>query len=294
MRLSRRRFLTLSACALAAPAGAATGRWTGYAFGAEVSVELRGPHGLVEADLQAVIAEIRALERRFSLYDPASDLSRLNARREGPLSPEMREVLELSHRVHAVTGGLFDLTIQPLWEALAQGGDVTAARDLIGLDRVTLEADYVKLVAGQKLSFNGIAQGYATDRIAALLAARGYGDALINMGEFAALGGPFRLGFEDPDAGRLGAVHLSAGAMATSSPSAMTVGSETHILHPKGGKALWSTVTVLAKGAGQAALADAASTAFCLMPRPEIETAKRKLGLSRVYLVDVAGNLSSL
>lgn len=294
MRLSRRRFLTLSACALAAPAGAATGRWTGYAFGAEVSLELRGPHGLVEADLQAVIAEVRALERRFSLYDPASDLSKLNASGQGALSPQLREILALSHQVHAATQGLFDPTIQPLWEALAQGGDVTAARDLIGLDRITHDADRVKLGARQKLSFNGIAQGYATDRIAALLAARGYGEALINMGEFTALGGSFRLGLEDPEVGRLGAIHLNAGAMATSSPSAMTVGGETHILHPKGGKALWSTVTVLAKGACKAALADAASTAFCLMPRSEIETAKQKLGLSRVYLVDVAGNLSSL
>lgn len=294
MRLSRRRFLTLSACALASPARAATGYWTGYAFGAEVSLDLRGSRGLVEADLQAVIAEIRALERRFSLYDPTSDLSRLNARGEEPLSPELREILDMSHRVHAVTGGLFDPTIQPLWEALAQGGNVTTARDLIGLDRGTREADHIKLGAGQKLSFNGIAQGYATDRIAALLAARGYGEALINMGEFAALGGPFRLGLVDPEAGRLGALHLSAGAMASSSPSAMRVGGETHILHPKGGKALWSTVTVLAKGAGQAALADAASTAFCLMSRSDIETAKQKLGLSRVYLVDGAGNLSSL
>ncbi|WP_417277752.1 FAD:protein FMN transferase [Celeribacter sp.] len=294
MTLSRRRFITLSACALATPAWAETGRWKGYAFGAEVSLELRGAAGLIEADLQAVIGEIRALERRFSLYDPASDLSRLNARGEGALSQEMREILELSHRVHAVTGGLFDPTIQPLWEALAQGGDVKVARDLIGLDRVTREADHIKLGAGQKLSFNGIAQGYATDRIAALLSARGYDDALINMGEFTALGGPFRLGFEDPEAGRLGAVHLNAGAMATSSPSAMTVGGETHILHPKGGAPMWSTVTVLAKGAGKAALADTASTAFCLMPRSEIATAKQKLGLSRVYLVDVAGNLSSL
>ncbi|ATG47122.1 nosX [Celeribacter ethanolicus] len=294
MRLSRRRFLTLSACALASPARAVTGRWTGYAFGAEVSLDLRGSRGLVEADLQAVIAEIRALERRFSLYDPTSDLSRLNARGEEPLSPELREILDMSHRVHAVTGGLFDPTIQPLWEALAQGGNVTTARDLIGLDRVTREADYIKLGAGQKLSFNGIAQGYATDRIAVLLRTRGYGEALINMGEFAALGGPFRLGLVDPEAGRLGALHLSAGAMATSSPSAMTVGGETHILHPKGGAPMWSTVTVVAEGAGQAALADAASTAFCLMPRSEIETAKQKLGLSRVYLVDVAGNLSSL
>ncbi|MBW6417567.1 FAD:protein FMN transferase [Celeribacter sp. PS-C1] len=294
MRLSRRRFLTLSACALASPAQATTERWTGSAFGAEVSLDLRGANGLIEADLQAVIAEIRALERRFSLYDPASDLSKLNASGQGALSPQLREILALSHQVHAATQGLFDPTIQPLWEALAQGEDVTAARDLIGLDRVTREVDHINLGVGQKLSFNGIAQGYATDRIAALLAARGYGEALINMGEFTALGGSFRLGLEDPEAGRLGALHLSSGAMATSSPAAMTVGGETHILHPKGGAPMWSTVTVVAKGAGKAALADAASTAFCLMSLSEIEMAKQKLGLSRVYLVDVEGNLTSL
>ncbi len=71
----------------------------------------------------------------------------------------------------------------------------------------------------------------------------------------------------------------------------MRIGGRDHILHPRGGAAVWSTVTVVA---GQAALADAASTAFCLMDVPAMRRARDRLGLHRVLYVDRNGDVRSL
>lgn len=289
MSLSRRRFIALSASAMALPTRAVATRWEGRAFGAEISVDLSGDGARITRDLEDVLARLHEIEARFSIYSKASEVSRLNARGAQAASVEMLDLLDLTRRVNHATGGAFDPSVQVLWEALAEGRDPTAARALVGFDKVRIDKGRVTLVAGQKLTFNGIAQGYASDLIRMLLAERGYTRALVNIGEYAALGGPFRIGVEDVSSGRLGAVTLMGNALATSSPNAMQVGGGGHILSPWNGDVLWSSVTVEAPSA---ALADACSTAFCLMDRAQIKQAKHVLGLSRVYVVDEGGDLS--
>ena len=70
-------------------------------------------------------------------------------------------------------------------------------------------------------------------------------------------------------------------------------GDASHILDPLSGslaQPLWSSVSV---EADTAALADALSTAMCLMPREEIE-GLRVEGLRKVRLVDRAGDMVTL
>lgn len=292
MSLTRRRFLTISAAFAAGPARAlAPARWRGMALGAEAEITLHGP-GAEEA-LEAALAKIRACEARFSLYDPASDLSRLNRTGKLDASLPFRALMQLADRVHEATGGAFDPSVQPLWRALASGGDVAAARARIGWEKIVRDGSRIALGPGQALTFNGIAQGVATDAVAELLAARGFGQALINIGEFRALGGPWRLGLSDPEHGPLGTRTLNTGAVATSSPAALRLGQETHILDPRGaGGVLWSTVSVEAESA---ALADALSTAGCMMDADALHRAATALGgVRRITLVTHAGDLRSL
>ncbi|MBL4926845.1 FAD:protein FMN transferase [Fuscibacter oryzae] len=291
--MKRRRFLQILAASAAVPGGAVAMDWTGQALGAEVSLRLRGgpkgAAGRVLADLPAVLA---AIEREFSLYDPQSALSRLNAagRIDHP-SDQMLQLLHLSDDIHAATDGLFDPTVQPLWQALAQGGDVVAARQAIGWQRVAWQGA-VQLAPGQALTFNGIAQGFATDLVCALLARHGFDQALVNIGEFAALGGPWALGIEDPTFGQLALRHLTGGAIATSSPMATLVGGRPHILHPQGGPALWSTIAV---EADIAALADGLATALVLAPRSMAERVLAQVpGVRRITLVGFDGDLTTL
>ncbi len=292
MSLTRRRFLTLcAATACAAPAWAASARWQGRVFGAEASITLHGPGGLGEDTLAWITDRLRQIERMFSLHDPGSELCRLNREKSLAAPPAFHDLLALSRRVHAATDGGFDPTVQPLWRALADGGDIESARAAIGLHRVRTDGRRIRIGADQALTFNGIAQGFAADDIRTLLVRQGFTQCLVDMGEFAAIGGPFRLGISDPSAGVLARRSLTGGAMATSSPAVLTIGGLGHILGPSGQIPQWSTVSVQADSA---ALADAASTALCLLPLPAIRRSMRVLGLHRVTLIDAGGELTTL
>jgi thiamine biosynthesis lipoprotein len=270
--MNRRRFLSLTAAALAPLPGRADSvtTWHGRGLGAALTLHLIGavPH-LAHRTFARVEAEVARIETLASLHRESA-LTRLN--RDGHLAwpaPELLDLLVLCDQVHAATGGAFDPTIQPLWLALAQGTIADPA--LVGWDRVRLSRQEISLDHGQALTLNGIAQGWAADRIAALLTAQGFTDALIDMGEIAALGShPWPVQIAGPDGAALAETRLTGRALATSSPRGTLVKGQPHILGPHGQPTLWTTVSV---SAPSAAVADALSTAFCLMPSPAITAA---------------------
>lgn len=282
--MNRRRFLALAAAALATPAQAET-RWQGRAFGADCALTLHGDAGAAEAALRSLPALIDRIEAEFSLHRPSA-LVQLNATGWLAPSPSFRALAELADAVHRLTGGAFDPTVQPLWQARAEGRPNLVS---IGWEHVQ-RGPKITLQPGMALTFNGIAQGFGADAVKAHLAAHGFDSALIDMGEVAALGGPFRLGIQDPIHGQLAARRITGTAIATSSPTATLVNGQPHILHPKGLPPLWSTVSVEATSA---TLADALSTALVFLTADQI-AALNHPGLIRVTLVDAQGNLTTL
>lgn len=291
--MHRRRFLTLCAACAAMPSFAAAPlRWTGFAMGAEVSLELHGPEDKTRPALAAALAQIKRVEHLFSLYDPTSLLSRLNqtgALKKPP--PDMLALFAHTQSLHANTQGLFDPTVQALWQAHATDTAVEETRARIGWDRVQFDANRIQLGDGQSLTFNGIAQGYATDLVTQLLSDFGLTDIHVNLGEQAVRGGSRILGVSDPTHGFLGSITLQDGAVATSSALATQIGGSAHIFSPMGSKMMWSTVSV---AADTATLADGLSTALCLAT-PDYAAALRELpGVRRVILVDFIGDLQTL
>lgn len=283
--LSRRRFLTVSAAWLAAPAQAATQLWQGRALGADVTVRLAGEPRQAARIWRKIAGILRQAERQFSLFDN-SELTRLN--RLGRLSfpsADMRTLCELATRVHHATGGVFDPSVQPLWQAVAQGGTIPAVETRVGWNRVEIADDEIRLGRGMALTFNGIAQGYAADRLAGLMRAEGCNDVLIDAGEVQALGRRgdgtgWRAGIAGPDGRMLRQIRLSDRALATSSPMGTQIGSgKAHILHPSRPEPVWGTASV---SASSAALADALSTAFCLMSEAEIAAALAQFEGARI------------
>lgn len=291
--MRRRRFLAIAAAFAAAPrARAETLSWEAEALGGVVRVELRGP-AAVSAETARAIGEVVAeVEGAASLFRVDSEVCQLNLNgRLSGASRALTDLLALAGEMHRATEGAFDPTVQPLWRALAAGQDSASARALIGWERVATGPE-PRLGPGQALTLNGLAQGYAADRARAVLAEAGYGQALVDMGEFAALDGPFTLGLEDPDLGRFGMRRLTGGALAVSSPGAMRLGDGFHILGPRGERARWSSVAV---GAQSAAIADGLSTAACLMGPEAIRAARARLpGVGRVTVVDFGGDVATL
>jgi thiamine biosynthesis lipoprotein len=170
--------------------------------------------GVLDTALDDAVRALRRIERQMNLFDPGSDLSRLN--REGRLDhppPELLAVLSLARDVSAASGGAFDATVQPLWlcwdRACRQGrlpsaAEIAQARARVDWRALRVEAHAVVLERpGMAVTLNGIAQGYAADRVRAVLAAHGIADALVDAGEYAPLGrNPQRhewtLGVADP------------------------------------------------------------------------------------------------
>lgn len=277
--LTRRRFLTISAAAclpLAASAKTIT-QWHGTALGSQAALYLDHPDA--DAIIARAVAEIARLEAIFSLYRAESALSQLNASGRLAAPPfELLECLALCARVHAASAGLFDPTVQPLWQLYAaayaagappDAAQITAAMGLIGWQDLRFDSGEIQMRPGMALTLNGIAQGFIADKLADLLAAEGLTDILINTGEFRALGRmPGGPGWP-VDLASGGRVTLQARALATSAPLGTVFDGEGrvgHILNPATGlpaPATWHSVSI---SADSAAVADALSTAACLMP----------------------------
>lgn len=276
--MNRRRFLAISAAYAATPAFATpqVQDWHGTGFGSALHLRLVGvapAHAaLIWAKVEGVIARV---EGAVSLHQDSA-LNRLN--RDGRIAypdADLAGLMALSAQVYTATQGAFDPSIQPLWLAQASGGDTNAAANLVGWSRISHSKTAITLPRGAALTFNGIAQGWAADQIADLLRGIGLTDVLIDMGEVVAIGqnqngSPWRAAISTPNGAELTRVNLSNRALATSSPRGTLIGQDRpHILHPRL-TSLWDTVSV---SAPNAALADALSTAFCLMPRTAIDAA---------------------
>ena len=286
--MNRRRFLMIAAgagalAALGAPRQAAAGVhvWRGTALGAGARIVIDHPDA--ERLTAVARAEIARLEGVFSLYRPDSALARLN--REGFLfAPpfELLECLGLCAAVHAASAGAFDPTIQPLWAAQAEAwsADAPPAPERLaalprGWEDVRFDAGAIRLTRpGMALTLNGVAQGLIADRVAARLRAEGATDVMVDAGEIAAFGrapadmsGPGASGWPITLAAgpRL---TLQDGGLATSAPLGTVFdapGRQGHILDPRTGAPaapVWDQVSI---SAPSAALADALSTAACLM-----------------------------
>lgn len=295
--ITRRRFIQITAAAglaaafapVAARAGGGLYRWRGIALGADASMQVYLPEpGRAQALVRRCLHEITRLERIFSLFDPRSALSRLN--RDGCLDappPELAEVLRCAHHVSDISSGAFDVTVQPLWrlyashfaqKGAAQEGpprtEVEAARAQVDYRRLHIAPERIGMAPGMQVTLGGVAQGYITDRVTALLREEGITHTLVEMGESYGLGGhpdgrPWQVGIRDPEnAAALAAwVPLANRALATSGGYGTRFnasGTLHHLLDPEtGGSANhYASVSVLAP---EAVIADALSTALSVL-----------------------------
>lgn len=309
--LTRRRAITIlaaaSASGLAARRAQAIGdyEWQGMAMGAAARIIFcHVVRRDATAAVAAVLSEIERLEQALSLFRYDSELSRLN--REGVLqhpSGTLRRALNLALAVADGTGGRFDPTVQALWEVHVDWFDrrpdaglppnivLDSARVLTDWRKVDVAMDVIRLGRGQRLTLNGLGQGYVTDRVADILRSRGFSHILVDLGEQRALG-PRHDGtpwlVERLDAST---IPLHDGSLATSEGAGCVLGAQGaahHLFDPRSGRSAhhWRRVTVHHRSA---AVADAFSTALYVASAEEIGKVMKRIPDLTVWVTDGAG-----
>jgi thiamine biosynthesis lipoprotein len=241
-------------------------------------------------------AEIAAVERRMSTWDPDSELSRFNRHLSTdpfPLSPDTLAVLAIAREVSERSGGAFDVTVRPLVAAWGFGAgarapgpgpgpdELAALRARVGYRRLELApaaGAARKRHPELECDLSAVAKGWAVDRAAEALAGLGFRDYLLELGGEVRVGGErpgggaWRVAIERPDSDARAAqtsVELRDAALATSGDyrSFYMVDGErrSHLLDPRSGRPVSHGLASVSVVHRRAALADAWATALAVL-----------------------------
>jgi len=280
-------------------------QFTGPTMGTTYHVTVSGADSLrerrvVQAAIDRVLVET---ERHLSTYRDTSEIALLNqdeSRSWQNVSPTLFVVLKEAQEVSELTGGSFDVTVAPLLELWgyepgsvgASGrmtfqpptsGQIEQARRRVGYAKLELRSapqmSMRKIAGDMRLTLDGIAPGYAVDRIATELRGLGHADFIVEIGgEVRAAGqrpegGPWRIAIEAPLATErepLVGLRLRDAAVSTSGDyrdaRIDTEGHRySHTIDPRTGRATSSALTAVTVIDANAIRADAYATALMVM-----------------------------
>ncbi len=263
-----------------------------------VTVTVAGmPEADARASASAAFDAMEAVDREMARRE-GTPLWELNRSGGGPVGPATREVLDAALAWARRTRGAFDPTVgrlMDLWD-IPSGphpppppDDVDVALAHVGWDRVRLGPAGADL-GGTEVDLGGIAKGYAIDRAAEALRARGARGFIVNAGGDLYVAGsrgdrPWMIGIQHPRDPRefLRVVSPMEGALVTSGDYErfyMWQGERIHhILDPRTGYPARGcrSVTVWAPTAADA---DALATAaFVLGPEDGLALLERQPGV---------------
>lgn len=282
------------------------------------------------ADVQSTPAELYAAamaldeqaKAEMSLYDPTSQLSRINRGESDSLGVGLRYNLLLSDSVSRISGGVYDVTVAPLVKALGFGAkedrvehpNVDSILEFVGYEKIRVEGfRLLREDPRTQIDLNSIAKGYIVDRLAAIAEELGAENYLVDVGGEIACrgsnpqGNPWRIGVESPFDG-----NMSSGeylerriAIAASSPlRAMATSGNyrrfyldeegnkiAHTIDPTTGESRISSLLSATVLAPTCALADAYGTMFMALGSDRAIEVARTLTDAEVYFIfaDSAG-----
>lgn len=221
--------------------------------------------------------KIAALEITANAFDPASELSFVNAHagtERVALSTELYEMLSMALDYNRKTFGLFDIT--------------TDSKDYDDKSIHCIQLDESKHVSfkrsGIKINLSGFLKGYALDQVRRLIADTSMTGALINMGNSSVMclgnrddGFPWKI----PCGGD------ASGEVILRNECLTTSGNDTeernHIVNPSTGNTIFgkrTTAVVTQSGT----LGEVLSTAFFIADVPMREHLKKQFGIN--YIID--------
>jgi len=148
------------------------------------------------AAMARAFEEFERIDGVLSSYLPGSEVSMINREAAGgpvDVDSEVLALLREANDVSRETEGAFDITVGPLMELYRfdEGGEVPSPEDLeralasVGYGKIDIDVERGTVTffeEGVRIDLGGIGKGYAVDRAAAVLAAEGVTNAIIDAG----------------------------------------------------------------------------------------------------------------
>lgn len=179
-----------------------------YTMGSVATIRAYGESiAQIDHAVTRVITEFTRLDRLLSIYDPQSDLSRINGtagQNAVRVHPEVLSLVQEIRRRTLETGGTFDMTVEPLMRLWGFRGkerneppsdqEIRLALDAVGQHHIDIderEGTIGLRHPAALLDSGGWGVGYAVDRAVEILKAEGIESAFVNhSGDAYALGVP--------------------------------------------------------------------------------------------------------
>jgi thiamine biosynthesis lipoprotein len=140
----------------------------------------------------AIDSTLQDIDQCLSIYRKDSEIALFNKSTSWEFqSPYFYPVLQKSAEIYTATQGAFDPTVMPLTAAYRAGKKTgqpwwekaDSLLQYVGFSKLAFDAHSIyKLKPQVRLDFDGIAQGYSVDVLAALLDSKGIHDYMVEIG----------------------------------------------------------------------------------------------------------------
>lgn len=269
----------------------------GDTMGTTYSIMIPSPPSGFDADAAKHRIEdaLATINGQMSTYDPESEVSRFNASRKTDwfdVSPATATVVAEALEICRLSGGAYDVTIQPLTDVWSFGpgrrertvpsrDEIAAARSQMGYEHVHARLEPPALrkdIPELSVDLSSIAKGYGVDRLARLLDEMHVSSYMVEIGGELRTRGrrsperPWRIGLERPVENRRAVqrvVSLDGQALATSGDyrQFFEVDGErySHILDPRNGMPVSHALASVSVVADRCAVADAWATTLMVL-----------------------------
>ena len=283
----------------------------GYAQGTSYSITYYAKNGSVKkTNIDSILLLI---DQSMSLYKPNSTINKFNESTSGMLVDfHFMEVYKRANAIFKDTNGKFDVTVAPLvqlWgfgpkkvEKFPNMAIIKNSLSCVGMEKISKHQLFLKKENPcVNLDFNGIAQGYTVDVIAAYLRINKIDHFMVEVGGELCINGTkpdgqlFKVGIEGPVNNELKHIlQFKKGAITTSGnyQKYLMNGNQriSHLIDPKTGYPLKNemvSVTVFAK---DAITADGYDNAFMAMRVKEALAFVQKKRNMEIYIIYIKKN----
>lgn len=162
--------------------------YEGFALGTYYKIITKGK---TPDDLQEKIdAAFEEANNSLSVFNPNSLLNRLNRNETDSVNEDIARCMEIARRVSELSGGKYDVTVQPLMKAYGfrkekqdENVDVDSILQFVGYRKIAVEKGrLIKQDPRTQIDLNSVAKGYTVDKVADVLKDNGIKEYLVNVG----------------------------------------------------------------------------------------------------------------